>query len=161
MIGVAGLLSAWVCLFTQPTEFLIDTEILADDRPLRCYATFFFPASGRGCSSLQAAASLGTFLSRLHRKAPGCWQTCRPTLFWTFYLTSDVENMPWAVSNMQHNISHRAKLASEEYRFEAQRPYRHGEIQISGLYWLWGFIHSFQLLKSQGAKKLSCINQWP
>lgn len=53
------------------------------------------------------------------------------------------------------------KLASEEYRFAAQRPYRHGEIQICGFHWLWGFIHSFQLLKSQGAKKLSCINQWP
>lgn len=48
MIGVAGLLSAWVCLFTQLTEFLIDTEILADDRPLRCYATFFFSSFRQG-----------------------------------------------------------------------------------------------------------------
>lgn len=56
----------------------------------------------RGALTLERLGPQVPCSAWLHRKAPGCTQTWRPDLFWTFHLMSEVENVPWAVLTRRH-----------------------------------------------------------
>lgn len=62
-----------------------------------CSATLSQQLQSKGALAFQRLGPQVPRSAWMHRKAAGCSQTCRPVLFWTFHLMSDVENVPAAV----------------------------------------------------------------